>query len=135
MEGTVILDQSVLEEETGGLNIKLVEEKEKQIVSNVVTGWRDGDYATGSIKAAFDKFIKERHHLFLSDCRNFCFQAYIKQQRQKIENPNLVNLMQQMNIFFCSKVFLYSGDMYRTLLTRSFSLVSRLIKDITNSLS
>lgn len=63
----------MLEEETGGLNIKLVEEREKQIVSNVVTGWRDGDYATGSIKAAFDKFIKERQHLFLSDCRNFCF--------------------------------------------------------------
>ena len=58
-DGTVILDESVLmEEEAGGLNIKLNEEREKQIVNNVVTGWRDGDYNTGSIKAAFDRFIR-----------------------------------------------------------------------------
>ena len=47
-----------MEEEAGGLNIKLNEEREKQIVNNVVTGWRDGDYNTGSIKAAFDRFIR-----------------------------------------------------------------------------
>jgi hypothetical protein len=62
-----------------GFKIKLGEETEEQIVSNVVKGWRDGDYSTGTIKAAFDKYIKERHHLFLSDCRNFCFEAYMRE--------------------------------------------------------
>ena len=36
-------------------------------------------------------------------------------------------MMQQMNVAFCSKTFLYHGDSYRTLLTRCFSLVNRLV--------
>lgn len=82
MEGTVILDESVLMEEEGGvLKIRLEEEREKQIVSNLMGGWREGNYTTGSLKAALDKFIREKQHLFLSDCRNFCFESYIREQR------------------------------------------------------
>jgi hypothetical protein len=111
-----------------GFKIRLSEEKEEEIVENVVGGWREGEYSTGSIKAAFDKFVKERHLRFSSDCRNFCFQSYLREERKKIENPNLVNLMQQMNIFFCVKAFIYYADMYRSLLTRCFSLVVRMVR-------
>ena len=37
----------------GGFNIKTSEERERDIVDNVVSGWRDGEYAIGNIKAAF----------------------------------------------------------------------------------
>ena len=99
-------------------------------MSNVVSGWRDGEYATGAIKAALDKFVKERHYVFLSDCRNFCFEAYLREDRDKLENPNLANLIEKTNTLFCSKMFLYYSDMYRTLLTRCFSLVSRTITEM-----
>lgn len=32
-----------------------------------------------------------------------------------------------MNIFFCTKAFIYYADMYRTMLTRSFSLVNKIV--------
>jgi hypothetical protein len=32
-----------------------------------------------------------------------------------------------MNVFFCSKVFLHYSDLYRTMLTRCFSFVSRAV--------
>lgn len=125
-EGTVILDESMLmEEEPGGLQIKTEGEHEKEIVANMVMGWRDGEYSTGSIKAALDKFIRERHHVFMSDCRNFCFESYLREDRGKIENPNITNLMQKMSVHFCSKMLTYYSDMYRHLLTRCFSLVAR----------
>lgn len=67
-----------MEEEMGGFNIKTSEERERDIVGNVISGWRDGEYSTGSIKAAFEKFVKEKHLRYLSDCRNFCFQVYLR---------------------------------------------------------
>jgi hypothetical protein len=35
--------------------------------------------------------------------------------------------MQQMNILFASKNFIFYADMYRNLLTRSFSLAHKII--------
>lgn len=64
---------------------------------------------------------------FLSDCRNFIFQNYLKEERKKIENPSISNLLQQMNIFFCSKTFIYYSDIYRTMLTRLFSIFNKTI--------
>ena len=66
----------------------------------------------------------------MSDCRNFCFQSYLREERQKIENPNINNLMQVMNIMFCGRTFTYYADMYRTMLTRVFSLVNRTVNAI-----
>ena len=117
----------LFEEEVGGFNIKIFEERERDIVDNLVSGWRDGEYVIGNLKAAFDKFVKEKHLRYLSDCRNFCFQAYLREDREKIENPNIGNLVQHMNIFFCTKAFIYYADMYRTMLTRSFSLVNKIV--------
>ncbi len=74
--------------------------------------------------------MKEKHLRFLSDCRNFCFQAYLREEREKIENPSIANLMQHMNVGFCSKTFVFYADMYRTMLTRCFSLVNRIVSDM-----
>ena len=35
--------------------------------------------------------------------------------------------MQQMNIFFASKTSIFYADMYRSLLSRSFSLVHKIV--------
>jgi hypothetical protein len=35
-------------------------------MSNILSGWRESHYSVGSIKAAFDKFIKEKHLRFIS---------------------------------------------------------------------
>jgi hypothetical protein len=41
--------------------------------------------------------------------------------------------MQHMNIFFCTKAFVYYADMYRTMLTRSFSLVNKIIESMISA--
>ena len=38
--------------------------------------------------------------------------------------------MQHMNVGFCSKTFVFYADMYRTMLTRCFSLVNRIVSDM-----
>ena len=58
-DGTVILDESVLmEEETGVLQVEFDDPREKEIVENMLAGWREGEYSVGQLKAAFDRFIK-----------------------------------------------------------------------------
>jgi hypothetical protein len=129
-EGTVILDESMLveEESSGGHNIQLCEEREMAILDNILNGWREGEYVVGSLKAAFDRLCKEKHLRFISDCRNFAFQSHLRLERRKIENPSIANLLREMNIAFCTKTFLYYADMYRSLLTRTFSVVHRSIQ-------
>lgn len=93
----------------------------------MLAGWREGEYSVGNLKAAFDKFCKEKHARFSAECRNFAFQNYLREERKKIENPNIANIMSQMNIFFCCKTFIYYADMYRTMLARIFSMSNRAV--------
>jgi hypothetical protein len=85
VEGTVILDESVLvEEETGsaagggGFEARLDGPAEAAVLENILSGWRDGEYVAGSLRAACEKLVRERHLRFLSDCRGFAFQTHVR---------------------------------------------------------
>jgi hypothetical protein len=58
--------------------VKLTEQTELTILDNILNGWKEGEYAVGSLKAAFDKLSREKHLRFLSDCRNYAFQNHLR---------------------------------------------------------
>lgn len=68
-----------------------------------------------------EKLLREQHHRFLSDLRNFAFQSHIRFERRKVENPSLANLLREMNVPFCAKAFSYYADCLRSLIARTFS--------------
>lgn len=129
-EGTVILDESVLVEEEaggGGFEARLGGAAEAAVLENILGGWREGEYTAGSLRAACEKLVRERHLRFLADCRGFAFQTHLRLERRKIENPSAANLLREATVPFCTKSFLYYADMFRTLLSRAFSVVVRAV--------
>lgn len=70
---------------------------------------------------------------FLSECRGFLFQTHTQLERKKIENPSLANLLRETIVSFCTKTFLYYADMFRTLLSRAFSVVQGAVVALVNA--
>ena len=48
-----------------------------------------------------------------------------------MENPNLPNLLREMSITFCAKVYSYFFDIHKSILLRYFSLIQKCFKFIT----
>lgn len=90
-------------------------------------GWREGDYSGASLKAALDRLLKERHARFLAEARNFLFQNYLLQERGKLDNPSLANLLQRATPGFCSRLFTIFAHLHRHLLARIFGSTGRIV--------
>ena len=103
------------------------------MVENVVSGWREGEYSAGSLRAACEKLVRERHARFLADWRTFALQTHARLDRKKIENPSLANVLREATVPFCAKTAVHYADMLRPALLRAFSGVGRAVSALVGS--
>jgi hypothetical protein len=84
-------------------------------------GWKEGEYSINKLKRDIDLFLKSKHNAFMLDFRNFCDEVS-KKYNKDIDNPNLSNLLRNISITFCSKVYSYFFDIHKSIILRYFSL-------------
>ncbi len=64
------------------------------------------------------------------DFRNFCDEICKKNERE-VENPSLTNLLKEISIVFCVKVYNYFFDIHKSMFLRFFFL-NRKVLDFIN---
>jgi hypothetical protein len=87
-------------------------------------GWREGEYSIIKLKKDIDLFLKNIHNSFMLDFRDFCDEI-CKKYNKEIDNPNLSNLLKNISISFCIKVYNYFFDIHKSIILRYFSLVKK----------
>jgi hypothetical protein len=87
-------------------------------------GWREGEYSITKLKKDIDAFLKNIHNAFMLDFRDFCDEVS-KKYNKDIDNPNLSNLLKNISIIFCTKVYNYFFDIHKSMILRYFSLVKK----------
>lgn len=58
------------------------------------------------------------------DFREFCDEVCKKNERV-IDNPSLTNLLKEISILFCSKVYTYFFDIHKSMILRYFSICKK----------
>lgn len=125
VENTAILDESSYgDEESVVVLPKRDEAIETSILNYMVKGWDDGEYSVGKLKSEFEGYLRGYHNNFLLDFRNFCDEACRSHMRE-VENPSLPNLLKELSVTFCAKVYSYFFDIHKSMLLRYFSLLSK----------
>lgn len=61
------------------------------------------------------------------DFRNFCDEICKKYERN-VDNPSLSNLLGEISITFCSKVYGYFFDIHKSMILRFFSLCKKVFE-------
>ena len=100
------------------------ENSEASILNYMEKGWEDGEYSVGKLKSEIEGFLKGYHYNFILDFRNFCDEA-CKNHEREIENPSLPNLLKELSVTFCAKVYNYFFDIHKSILLRYFSLTQK----------
>lgn len=58
------------------------------------------------------------------DFREFCDEVCKKNERV-IDNPSLTNLLKEISILFCAKVYTYFFDIHKSMILRYFSICKK----------
>lgn len=69
-------------------------------------------------------YLRGYHNNFILDFRNFCDEACRNHGREK-DNPSLPNLLKELSVPFCAKVYSYFFDIHKSILLRYFALVQK----------